>query len=128
MIIQLMQVKANLRRIGEEVLSSPIDGTGIETAIQLRMLCEELYKLLENAHKKGLGYLLPVAFRMVHEARMNVTTPPNFLDLLDEMQGQELIDFEHAGLLVFGDEPEPDIDEPADDEDEQTEDDDEVPF
>lgn len=124
MFVQLTQVKANLRRIGTEVPSSPIDGNGIETGIQLRMLSEKLYGLLEEAHQKGLGYLLPVAFRMVHEARMSVSRPPNFLDLLDEMHGQEFIDFEHAGQLVFGDEPEPDIDEPSD----SSENDDEDPF
>lgn len=119
-----MQVRANMRRCGEEVLTTPEDGNGIETGIQLRMLCEDLYKVLESAHRKGLGYLLPVAFRMVHEARMSVSKPPNFLDLLDELHGQEFIDFEHAGKLVFGDEPEPDIDEPSEEE----EDDDEMPF
>ena len=112
-----MQVRANLRRIGEEVLTSPEDGNGIETGIQLRMLSEKLYTLLEEAHRKGLGYLLPVAFRMLHEAKMNVSRPPNFLDLLDELHGQEFIDFEHAGQLIFGDEPEPDIDEPVEEED-----------
>lgn len=114
MIIQLMQVRANLRRCGEEVPATPVSGNGIETGIQLRMLSERMYALLEEAHKKGLGYLLPVAFRMVHEARMSVGRPPNFLDLLDDLNGQEFIDFEHAGMLVFGDEPEPDIDEPED--------------
>lgn len=117
-----MQVRANLRRIGEDVPSSPIDGNGIETGIQLRMLCEDLYKVLESAHRKGLGYLLPVAFRMVHEARMSVGRPPNFLDLLDELHGQEFIDFEHAGQLIFGDEPEPDIDEPSEDDEEEDDD------
>jgi hypothetical protein len=118
-----MQARANLKRIGVDVPLFPETGYGIETAMQLRLLCEQLYTLFEEAQKKGLGYLLPVAFRMLHEARMSVGRPPTFMDLLDDLKGQELLDFEHAGKLIFGDEPEPDIDEPTDEDE-----DDEEPF
>lgn len=113
-----MQVRGALLSQGTPVVSTPINND-IETAIQLRMLTERLYTLFEDAHKKGLGLLLPVAFRTYHENNMAGKVPPNFIDLITELAGQELFDFEHATRLVFGDEPEPDIDEPKDiDEDE----------
>lgn len=116
-----MQAKANLKRIGKEVSSTPEITSGIETAIQLRLLTEKLYDLLEEAHTKSLGYLLPVAFRMLHESKMAVNRPPTYIDLIDDLTGQEIIDFEHAGMMVFGDEPEPDIDEPVEEEDDENE-------
>lgn len=118
-----MQVRANLKRIGIEVPSMPEHDHDLETAFQLRMICEQLYGLLEEAHKQGLGYMLPVAFRMLHESKMETTRPPTYMDLFSDLEGQELMDFEHANKLVFGDEPERDIDEPSDDEEE-----DDVPF
>lgn len=119
----------------------------------LEALCARLYVLLGDAHVLGLSYLLPVAFRMLHNSNMTkfwreeeVRAIPEFYtvncvapnslrpyavfdplgqlvkspsyepahmgDLLDELGGQELLDFNHAVGLFFGDEPEPDIDEP----------------
>lgn len=125
-----MQVKTTLVNAGAWVPTTPITHDD-ETRIQLRMLTERLYSLFEDAHLKGLGFLLPVAFRMFHEHKRNGTPPPNFKDLMSELDGQELMDFEHATKLFFGDEPEPDIDEPKAFEPFDTEDDDDddiMPF
>lgn len=132
--------------------ASPTDGMmRVNQAKALKALSDQLYVLLGTAHSLGLGMLLPVAFRVVHEANMSklwteqeiaqvpagyateerptggdrrflVTDPfgkivkspsyreANLHDLLDELAGQELLDYNHASNLIFGDEPEPDID------------------
>lgn len=40
-------------------------------------------------------------------------SPANLKDLFDELEGQEVMDFETVVKMVFGEEPEPDIDEPV---------------
>lgn len=120
------------------------DGTiRVDQAKALKGLCDRLYVLFGDAHTLGLSYLLPVAFRMVHQANMAklwtgeevANLPPGFTcervssglrrylvknslgnkikspsfqpvnlsDLLDEMSGQELLNYEQASGLVFGD-------------------------
>ena len=111
-----MQVRAYLKKEGQECPTVPVHDDHFERAMQLRMLSERLYTLLEDTHKIGMGYLLPVAFRLVHESKMDPSNPPRIHDLLDELDGQELLNFDHATGLFFGDEPEPDIDEPDEDD------------
>lgn len=42
----------------------------VNLPLALDGLCDRLYVLLGDAHSIGLGFLLPVAFRMVHESNM----------------------------------------------------------
>lgn len=129
-----------------------LNETRVHKAKALDALCDRLYVLLGDAHALGLAYLLPVAFRIVHqsnmsklwtEAEIKVLTPDytvkkvandvdrqylvhdplgkvlkspsycraNLQDLIDELEGQELLDYHHASSLIFGEEPEPDVDE-----------------
>ena len=115
MINQLLQVKEHRSLEGLETLSAPEVTCLEEQAYQLRSLAERVYDLLNEAHDKGYGYLLPVAFRVVHNAKMG-GKPPEILDLLDDLGGQELMNFGEATYLVFGDTQEPDIDEEEDEE------------
>lgn len=122
----------------------------------LANLSQRLYAVLVDAHLLGFGYLLPVAFRLLHNSNMSkqwteeetltITNPnytihratgdekiarkfvvlnplgrlqrspsyfpPEIFEILEELKGQELLDYNHASTVVFGDEPEPDIDEP----------------
>ncbi len=132
------------------------DSLIVRQAKALDGLCDRLYVLLGDAHTLGLGLLLPVAFRRVHESNMsklwtrqeltannnhglqfvqvidtddyNVRAyvarnssgkvikspsyqPANLDDVIDELHGQEILDFNHVEKIIYGDAPPPDIEE-----------------
>lgn len=138
-------------------------GTGeydVDKVETLDSLCDRLYCLLGDALSVGLGYHLPVAFRIVHESNMtklwtaaevaalprvtDVTyelvapgtdrpylvcdplgkvlksksyCPADLHELFDELDGQQLMCFNQATQLMFGNAPEPDTENFQDDED-----------
>lgn len=62
----------------------------------LDALADRLYVLLGDAHALGMGYLLPVAFRMVHESNMSK------LWTREEVSGPLMEDSYDAELVAEG--------------------------
>ena len=59
------------KELYDEALSHGSPGIlKVNKVLALDALADRMYVLLGDAHALGMGYLLPVAFRMVHESNM----------------------------------------------------------
>jgi len=139
-----------------------LDDLKVDQCLALDGLCDRLYVFLGDVHTLGFGFILPVAFRRVHESNMSklwtwkevamaeeTTTnltfdfvgkgdpikvadnercylarnqigkiikspsyePAALQDLLDDLHGQEIMSFDRATEIIYGDAEEPSVDE-----------------
>jgi hypothetical protein len=85
------------KELYDEALSHGTPGIlKVDKVLALDALADRLYVLLGDAHSLGMGYLLPVAFRMVHESNMSK------LWTVEEIAGPLMEDSYTAELVAEG--------------------------